>query len=147
MQIFAFYIIHSLALPPAAKLLAFLWLYLQRMYEAKKIGLQQSVREKNVRTACAEQCDEQREEQCVTNSGHHRRLHCPPPLLPAAPSHRQTSSQSLLSPPPVVAAPPRPRSSTTTDASECHAIHFAARLRAPLVVRLSDGAQKNRDGI
>jgi hypothetical protein len=47
-----------------------------------------------------------------------RRLRCPPPLLPT----------------------------DVDDASECHVIRFAARLRAPLVVRLSDGAQKIRGG-
>ena len=38
MQSFAFYIIHSLALPPTAELLVFLWLYLQRTEQKKYQG-------------------------------------------------------------------------------------------------------------
>ena len=85
-QSFAFYIICSLALPPAAELLAFLWLYNTCNVRS----------EKNIR---------KKEREINPKPPRRRRLRCPLPLLPAAPSRRQTSSQFLLSPPPVVAAP------------------------------------------
>ena len=92
MQSFAFYIIRSLALPPAAELLAFLWLYLQRMKRKKYQGNSKD-----------------RKREINPKPPRRRRLPCPLPLLTAAPGRRQTSSRSLLSPPTVVAAPPRPR--------------------------------------
>ena len=85
-QSFAFYIICSLALPPAAELLAFLWLYNTCNVRS----------EKNIR---------KKEREINPKPPRRRRLRCPLPLLPAAPSRRQTSSQFLLSPPPVIAAP------------------------------------------